>query len=113
MRSDQILTREPRTVVKGVVIRRDPSLIEKTTKNLKAAFHRAGGAFFASEETKKNFSMQILADFVNHPHILNERLGLVAGQDQRLILQTAGSFVPTTRRGRSSRGHGESGDAGQ
>src|SRR5438552_6013372 len=97
MRSYQVLTGEAGTVVEGVMIRGDASLIQKTTQNLEAAFDCAGSALFASQEAEKDFGMQILADFIDYSHVLDERLRLVTGQDQRLILQASGRLVTTTR----------------
>jgi len=97
MRSCQVLAGESGAVVESVLIRRDASLIQKTTQNLEAAFDRAGGALLPSQQAEKDFGMQILADFIDYPHVLDERLRLVAGQDQWLILQAAGRFVAATR----------------
>ena len=67
----------------------DPGLVQKSPQHFEAAFDRPGSAFFAAQQAQQNFRMQILADFVDDPHILNQRLGLIAGQYQRLVLKRA------------------------
>ena len=81
MWSNQILPGESGAVVEGVLIARNPSLIQESTQDFQPTLHCASSAFFSPEQAQQNLRMQVLAYFVDNPDVLDERLGLIAGQD--------------------------------
>ena len=83
------MPRESGAVVKNVLIGRNAGLVQESAHHFQPAFDRAGGSFFAAEQAQQNFGVQILADFVDDPHIFNQGFGLVTGQHQRLVLEGA------------------------
>ncbi len=89
VRRHQVLPRESGAVVKRVLIARDAGLVEKSAQHFESAFDRARGALFAAQQAQQDFRVQVLADFVDDPHIFNQRPRLIAGQHQRLVLQRA------------------------
>ena len=58
---------------------------QKSAQNFQAAFDRPRVAALAPQQAQQKFGMQILADFVDHANILQQRLRFVAGKRDRLI----------------------------
>ena len=86
VRRYQILPRESGAVVEHVLVARDSRLVQESAQHFEPAFDRPRRPLFPAQQAQQNFRMQILADFVDDPHILDQGLGLVAGQHQRLVL---------------------------
>ncbi len=96
-----------------VLVAGNSGLVQKSAQDFEAAFDRPGRPFFPAQQAQQNFGVQILADFVDDPHILDERFGLVTGQHQRLVLQRARGFVAAARRrGSGDRQGGKAGELG-
>ena len=89
MRSYQVLARKSGAVVERILVVGDSCLRQKSAKNLKAAFNRSGVAALASQQAQQNFSMQVLADLVDDADILQQRLGFVTGERDRLDRSSA------------------------
>src|SRR5213593_2566788 len=100
MGRDEVLPREPRAIIKNILIVGHTRLIQESSQHFQATLHGSRGSFLAAEQTQQDFCVQVLAHFVDDAYILDKGLRLITGKHQRLVLQRAHGLIATTSRRR-------------
>ena len=73
----------PEPSIEHELVGLDARRCQEAAQHFQSARDRARRAFLLAQQPQHQLGMQVLADLVDHPQVVRERLRLVAGQHQR------------------------------